>query len=101
MASFLLNYVGRGEYKNATVGGQMFAPYLRVFVLHIVIVLGGAVLIGIRQPVFLVALLVVLKTAIDLGLHLREHRARPASAASAPRASDAVDLAGSVLLAER
>jgi len=84
MASFVLNYIGRGEYKTATVGGQMFAPYVRVFVLHIVVILGGAVLIGLRQPVVLVVLLVVLKTAIDLGLHLREHRARAASAGSAP-----------------
>jgi hypothetical protein len=75
-ASFLLNYVGRGEYRTTTVAGQMFAPYARVFVLHITIVAGGAFVLGARQPEILVALLVVLKTAIDLALHLREHAGR-------------------------
>ncbi len=75
-ASFLLNYVGRGEYRNATLAGQMFAPYGRVFALHIAIVLGGALVIGARQPEFMVALLVLVKIAFDLALHLRAHRGR-------------------------
>lgn len=47
--SFWLNYIGRGEYRNASLGGQMFAPYPRMVVLHLTIVLGGAVLIGMAS----------------------------------------------------
>lgn len=81
--SFWLNYIGRGEYRNASLGGQMFAPYPRMVVLHLTIVVGGAVLIGMGQPVVLVALLVVFKTVVDLGLHVAERRrqgGRPAPA---------------------
>src|SRR5918994_3192537 len=75
-ASFWLNFVRRGEYRTISVGAQMFAPYPRMFVLHITIVLAGALIIGRPEPVVAVALLVVLKTALDLVLHLREHGKR-------------------------
>ncbi|MEX2548256.1 MAG: DUF6498-containing protein [Chloroflexota bacterium] len=73
-ASFWLNFIGRREYLATSVDSQMWQPYPRMFVLHITIVLGGVFLIGQGQPIFALALLVVLKTAIDLFLHLREHR---------------------------
>ena len=85
-ASFVLNYVGRGEYRTTSVGAQMFAPYPRVFALHTTIVLGGALLIGAGQPVALVVLLIVLKTGVDLALHLVErarYRRTPAATAGA------------------
>jgi hypothetical protein len=72
-ASFFLNYLGRGEYRRTSVGGQMFAPYPRLFVLHITIILGGFAVLALGQPTALVALLVLLKTAFDLVLHIREH----------------------------
>ena len=80
--SFWLNYVMRGEYRTVSVGSQMFAPYPRMFALHITIVFGGALVIGMRQPELVVALLVVVKTGIDLVLHLREHGKRALAAAS-------------------
>ncbi|MDL2335992.1 MAG: DUF6498-containing protein, partial [Chloroflexota bacterium] len=71
--SFLFNYVGRKEYLNTTPMKQMFQPYSRLIILHVTIILGSFFVIGLRQPVFLVALLVILKTAVDLFFHLREH----------------------------
>jgi hypothetical protein len=82
--SLWLNFLKRGEYRTTSIGAQMFAPYPRVFVMHITIVLGGIVVIGAQQPVFLVALLVLLKTVVDLGLHLREHGRRALAAAPPP-----------------
>ena len=76
-ASFFVNYIGRGEYLRATPDSQVLAPYGRMFVLHIAIVLGGALVIWQGQPLFAVVLLVVLKTGLDLLLHLREHGAGP------------------------
>jgi hypothetical protein len=74
--SLALNYIGRGEYLTASAGRQMWAPYPRMFVLHITIVFAGVFIIGMDQPEFAIVLLVVLKTALDLVLHLREHGKR-------------------------
>ena len=82
-ASFVLNYVGRGEYRHATVGGLFVAPYGRVVVLHLTVLLGGFVALAAGGPVALVALLVVLKTALDLALHVREHAVARRQAARA------------------
>jgi hypothetical protein len=73
-ASFLLNYIGRAEYLTAMPGGQMMAPYARVVVLHITIILGSFVIAMVGAPIGALLILVGLKTAFDLGLHLREHR---------------------------
>jgi hypothetical protein len=80
LASLLLNFFGRGEYRRVSPASQMFLPYARVFVLHLTIVLGGFVVIGLGQPAALVALLVLFKTVFDLGLHLLERRRYRATA---------------------
>jgi hypothetical protein len=73
-ASFLLNYIGRGEYLTASPAGQMGAVYGRVVVLHLTIILGAFVIAFLGAPVGALLVLVVLKTALDLNLHLRERR---------------------------
>ena len=79
-ASFFLNYMGRGEYRTASVGGQMAAPYARVVVLHLTILFGAFAIAFLGAPIVALLILVVLKTAIDLALHLRERGVRqPAS----------------------
>lgn len=78
--SFFFNYVGRREYVSTTPMKQMFQPYGRLVILHITIIFGAFAVIGLGQPVALVALLVILKTGVDLLFHLREH-ARFAGAA--------------------
>lgn len=84
VASFGLNYVGRREYLTATPIGQMFAPYARVFVLHLTIILGALVSVALGNPIGALVVLVVLKTGIDVALHLREHaRFAPAAVAQA------------------
>ena len=73
-ASFFLNYLGRGEYLTATPGGQMGRVYGRVVVLHLTIIFGSFVVAFLGSPIGALLVLVVLKTAFDLGLHLRERR---------------------------
>jgi hypothetical protein len=73
-ASLVFNYFGKGEYLRASPGGQMFAPYGRLVVLHVTIIVGGIFILGLGQPVALVALLVVLKIIVDLGFHLFERK---------------------------
>ncbi len=71
--SFAFNYIGTGQYKSALVPALMFRPYGRVMVLHIVILGGGFLVTMLGSPLIPLALLVVLKTGLDLFSHLREH----------------------------
>jgi hypothetical protein len=71
-ASFLLNYVGRGEYLRMSPLRQLMAPYGRVVILHLTIIFGAFVVAALGAPIGALLILVGLKTAFDLGLHLRE-----------------------------
>lgn len=73
--SYLFNFLGRGEYRHVTAGELMFAPYRRLIVLHVTIVFGGLVISMTGAPVLVLVILVGLKTLMDLGFHVREHRA--------------------------
>jgi hypothetical protein len=73
--SYLFNFLGRGEDRRMTAGELMFAPYRRLIVLHVTIVVGGLVISMTGAPVLVLVILVGLKTLMDLGFHVREHRA--------------------------
>lgn len=75
-ASFVLNYLVRGERKAAEPGGEMIKPYGRVVILHIVLILGGFAVMAIGGGVLALALFVTLKTGLDLGAHWIGHRMR-------------------------
>jgi len=78
--SYRLNYIGRGEYLRTSAARQMFAPYGRLVILHVTIIF-GAILIGMTgAPAAAIVVLVLLKIALDLGLHLAEHRNAPGAA---------------------
>lgn len=80
--SFFVNFLGNEEYRNVTPDQQMFQPYGRVVALHVTI-LGGGFLAGyFGTPLASLVLLVILKTAIDVWAHLREHRTAERPAAS-------------------
>jgi hypothetical protein len=71
-ASFLFNYVGRAEYLTTSPMRQMGAPYGRVVILHLTILFGAFAVAALGAPIGALLILVGLKTAFDLGLHLRE-----------------------------
>lgn len=71
--SLITNYYGRGEYRRTIVPVLMFQPYGRIIVLHVAIVIGGFLIMGLGSPILALLLFVVLKTGLDLSLHLREH----------------------------
>jgi hypothetical protein len=72
--SYWFNFIRSGEYKRTTAIGQMFAPYGRLVILHLTIIFGAILTVMTGAPAAAVAVLVVLKTALDLAFHLREHR---------------------------
>jgi len=73
-ASYRLNYIGRGEYLRTSVSRQMAAPYGRLVVLHLTILFGGIAIAFTGASSAAVLILVLLKTGLDLGFHLAEHR---------------------------
>jgi hypothetical protein len=73
--AFVIDFLGRKEYRRTSPQAQAGAPYGRLVVLHMTIILGAFLSAAIGQPVGALLVLVALKTAMDLALHLREHRA--------------------------
>ncbi len=76
--SFVYNYLIKGEYARTDPGKLMGAPYARVVVMHVAIIAGGFLSMVFGSPAALLFVLVVLKTIIDVELHLREHKAKGA-----------------------
>ena len=74
-ASYVFNFIGRGEFRRTTAMALMTAPYRRVVILHLTIIFGAFAVILLGAQVLPLVILVALKTAVDLGFHLREHRA--------------------------
>ena len=83
--SYVFNYIGRGEYLRTTAAAQMFAPYGRLVVMHVTVIIGAMAISVTGAPAAAIVVLVLLKIALDLGLHLAEHRGPSTAAAVAPR----------------
>lgn len=72
--SFFWNYIGKGEYKTASLDMLMAGPYARVVVLHLTILFGGLLAKVLGAPVYALLLLVLLKIVVDIKAHIRERR---------------------------
>jgi hypothetical protein len=72
--SYWFNFIGGGEYKRVSAAGQMFKPYGRLVALHLTIIFGAIAISITGAAIVALAILVLLKLALDIGLHLAEHR---------------------------
>jgi len=72
--SFVRNYIIAGEYKIARPKELMGQSYSRIVVMHIAILAGAFLSFSIGSPAGVLVVLIVLKTIIDIKLHLRQHR---------------------------
>ena len=70
--SFVQNFLKRGEYRATTMAKQMAAPYQRVVVMHVTIILGALLALLTHSVLPALCLLIVLKTLVDLHAHQRE-----------------------------
>lgn len=73
LLSLIVNFLGKGEYLKRSAGAQMFLPYGRIFIMHIVIIFGGILVEAFGEPVLALLLLVILKIGIDFASHAAEH----------------------------
>ena len=71
--SFVQHFV-RGDERPKDPSKLMGAPYIRIVVMHIAIIFGAGLTIALGTGTAMLVLLVVLKIAVDLWAHLREHR---------------------------
>lgn len=78
-ASFFLNYIKGGEYRNAKAGEVMMQPYSRIIVMHLTILGGAFLAIKMRNAGANTALFafVALKIFMDVKAHLKEHAGAP------------------------
>jgi hypothetical protein len=72
--SYRRNFIGRGEYQRVAFTTLFWQPYSRVIIMHLTILIGGTWAQAKDSPVYALLVLVSLKTMIDLGLHLLEHK---------------------------
>lgn len=72
--SFAVNYLHKGEYSRTNLQALMFQPYRRVFIMHIVVLIGGIILQFIFFQNAFIVVLIGLKTLIDIRLHNSEHK---------------------------
>ena len=66
--SFVFDFLGGGEYRAVSIGILMLRPYGRVMILHVVLLLGGFLAVLAGSPWVAVAVLVLVKTAIEVAL---------------------------------
>jgi hypothetical protein len=71
--SFQKNYIGREEYKTTAAAKLIFAPYKRVFIQQLLVILGGFFVVLLQGPVGFLVLLICLKMIFDLRAHKRSH----------------------------
>lgn len=72
--SHLVNFIGNAEYRNVTVTSLFVQPYRRMVPLHVGIILGGWGLMLLGTPITGLLTVIVIKTALDVLSHRREHR---------------------------
>ncbi|QFU75484.1 hypothetical protein EY643_07365 [Halioglobus maricola] len=72
--SFVFNFLMGPERELANTKALMGEPYGRIVVLHIAIIVGGMGTMALGEPLLMLLVLVGLKLAMDVGLHLRTHR---------------------------
>lgn len=71
--SFFQNFLGRREYEGTTMTVLMTAPYNRIIVMQLALIFGGWIILLLKSPVPALALLILLKTALDFTAHRQEH----------------------------
>lgn len=70
--SFFTNFIYRGEYRRVTVMQLMIQPYGRIVILHVAIIFGAMLIQFLGSPVWMLVLLVIGKTILDIGMHVAE-----------------------------
>lgn len=72
--SYYTNFLGREEFRQNSATLQMFKPYSRIVVMHLVIIFGAFIVLSTGSSIQVLLLLVGMKIIVDLASHLNEHK---------------------------
>lgn len=72
--SFVVNYLGKGEYREASLNSLMTRPYARIVLLHVTLIIGGFIMMALEEPLYGLMFFILLKIGMDLLAHIKEHR---------------------------
>ena len=82
--SFFTNFIYRGEYRRTTVPQLMFQPYGRIVILHVAVLFGAFLIVALGSPIWMLVILIIGKTMLDIGLHLLERQKNGTEAGNSP-----------------
>jgi hypothetical protein len=71
--SFVQNYLLRQEFATSSIESLMAYPYKRIVVLHVAIIAAAFPVMALESPLPLLLVLILLKLALDVFLHVRSH----------------------------
>lgn len=74
--SYQTNFINNKEYKRLSQDQLFFSPYPRVIAMHMTIILGAFFVLNTGRSQIALAILVAIKTVVDLLTHLLQHRRR-------------------------
>lgn len=74
LISYRTNFIEKREYLNISPSQQMIKPYSRIMIMHLVVILAGNIAENSGYALMSVVMLILLKTAVDLGSHILEHK---------------------------
>ena len=72
--SYWKNFLKGGEYKRVSCQKLFSQPYTRIFIMHITIIAAGFSIQEMGSPLPALALMIILKTGIDVKSHKRERK---------------------------
>lgn len=86
---YLVDFIGRGEFRTSNPQVEMFSPYGRIVTLHIAIILGAGVAFTLDEPLLGVLLLILIRVVFGIVTNVMRRRKRDAQVtASASTADD-------------
>ena len=71
--SLISNYINKEEYKRLKPFDSMGMAYDRVMLMHFTLLLGGGLVAVLGAPIYALVFLLVLKLAMDVTGHVKEH----------------------------
>jgi len=72
--SFIMNFITKKEYKKINLEKLMFAPYSRIVIMHLTIILGSFLSLVLGFPTSALILMILLKIIVDFVAHKKEHQ---------------------------
>ena len=72
--SFIKNFINGQQYLRLKIKDIMIRPYKRIMLMHVAIIVGGVLIMKVGSPAALLCVLIFLKIALDIWLHIKTHR---------------------------